>query len=117
MPSLREQSILDARDILADVEAFAAALVIVAPTGEEHEVRGMLTETGRTVDPETGAAVIAQTAMAVLSSDELPDGVRAVEESSGAPWLLRFGGRSYRISGRAHDRTLDVVELWLTEWR
>lgn len=120
--SLLEQAALDCRAIVEDAAGFGWPITVTSPSGQALAMRGLSTDIGMTIDPQTGIAVSERRASVALSIRtleaaglELP---RAVASETSKPWVVRFAdvvgrARDYKVVESHPDRRLGVVTCLL----
>lgn len=124
--SLREQAAADLKTIVEDLDGFGWPITVTDPFGITAALRGLSTDIGHTIDPETGVAVSgrrASIAIAIASLTAAGLGIpRGIADASSKPWVIVFndiGGiaHTFKVCEAMPDRAIGVVTCLLATYK
>lgn len=124
--SLRERAAADLKVIVEDANGFGWPITVTDPFGATAALRGLSTDIGHTIDPETGIAVSgrrASIALAIASLTAAGLGIpRGIADAAGKPWVIVFndiGGspHTFKVCEAMPDRAIGVVTCILEAYK
>jgi hypothetical protein len=125
--NLREQAAADLVAIVEDADAgFGWHVEVTDPNGVFLRLVGQSGDIGKSIDPQTGIAVIGRTAHVSFALATITDlGLKTpfgVADEAKRPWIVRFldivgGQQKFKISHAMTDRTIGLVTCLLEAYR